>query len=118
LLNNINITYIHTQSTIFISINLKDERKVCCGIYLHVLDRYQLHSVDVGLYMLEVIADMYPKSFQFLKNENDRYFFDLLAGTKRLKRYIIEGRSSDFLKECKDHLRSFNTLKEPYLLYK
>src|SRR5699024_10515345 len=68
--------------------------------------------------MLEVIADMYPKSFQALKNENDRNFIDLLAGTKRLKRYIIEGRSSDFLKECNDHLRSFNTLKEPYLLYK
>src|SRR5699024_4826915 len=106
------------RPTSFIPTYQKHEAKACQGIQLPVVDRYHLHSLEVGLYMLEVIADMYPKSFQFLKNENDRYFFDLLAGTKRLKRYIIEGRSSDFLKECKDHLRSFNTLKEPYLLYK
>lgn len=116
--NQRNITGVLARPTSFIPTYQKHEGKVCGGIQLHVVDRYQLDSLEVGLYMLEVIADMYPKSFQFLKNENDRYFFDLLAGTKRLKRYIIEGRSSDFLKECKDHLRSFNTLKEPYLLYK
>lgn len=116
--NQRNITGVLARPTSFIPTYQKHEGKVCGGIQLHVVDRYQLHSLEVGLYMLEVIADMYPKSFQFLKNENDRYFFDLLAGTKRLKRYIIEGRSSDFLKECKDHLRSFNILKEPYLLYK
>src|SRR5699024_9228247 len=116
--NQRNITGVLARPTSFIPTYQKHEGEVCGGIQLHIVNRHQLHSLDVSIYMLEVSADMYPKSFQFLKKENDKYIFDLLAGTKRLKRHIVEGRSSEFLKECNEQLRSFNTLKEPYLLYK
>src|SRR5699024_11728255 len=78
-INQRNITGVLARPTSFIPTYQKHEGKVCGGIQLHVVDRYQLHSLEVGLYMLEVIADMYPKSCQFLKNENDRYLFDSLA---------------------------------------
>src|SRR5699024_8461235 len=102
----------------FIPTYQKHNEQVCGGVQLHIVDRHQLNSLEAGIHLLEVINEMYPESFQFLETGNNKYFFDLLAGTKRLKSDITEGRSSGFLEECNQQLKSFKKLKEPYLLYK
>src|SRR5699024_12412238 len=89
--NQRNITGVLARPTSFIPTYQQHEGKVCGGIQLHVVDRYILHSLEVGLYMFEVIADIYPKLFQFLNNDNHTYFFDVVAGINRLKRYPIIG---------------------------
>lgn len=116
--NDKNITGVLARPTSFIPTYQKHKGKTCGGVQLHMVDRYQLNSLEAGIHLLEVIADMYPVSFYFLKNDNNKYFFDLLAGTKRLKTDIMEGRSSVFFEECNQQLKSFKKLKEPYLLYK
>src|SRR5699024_2027237 len=90
----------------------------CGGIQLHVVDRNILHSLKTGLTLLELIAEMYTKDFCFRKNENDKYFFDLLAGTKQLRKMVMNGKTEQFLEACESDVEYFNKLKEPYLLYK
>ncbi len=90
--------------------------KVCEGVQLHVEDRHTLHSFKTGLTLLETIADMYPNDFEF-SNQGERYFFDLLAGTKELRGIILKGQTADFLHECADQVEQFKKQVEPYLLY-
>ncbi|MEN1967385.1 DUF1343 domain-containing protein [Lentibacillus sp. N15] len=95
----------------------KHKDQTCYGVQLHIVDRDQLNSLRTGIQLIELIAGMYPNNFHFLKSENGKYFFDLLAGTKRLRNDILKGRSSEFLQACNQQLESFKQLKEPYLLY-
>ncbi|SHG46907.1 exo-beta-N-acetylmuramidase NamZ family protein [Ornithinibacillus halophilus] len=106
------------RPTSFIPFYQKQKDVTCGGIQLHVEDRDQLNSLEAGIILLETIAELYPNEFEFIKNENEKYFFDLLAGTKALKTMILEGKSREFLDSCNMSLESFQKLKEPYLLYK
>ncbi|GIN86410.1 hypothetical protein J6TS2_27960 [Heyndrickxia sporothermodurans] len=97
----------------------KYKDQACEGVQLHVVDRQKIHSLRIGLTLLELIAEMYPNQFEFSKNqESGKYFFDLLAGTKRLKHLILQGNKNQFLDECSEQLESFNIRKKPYLIYK
>ncbi|MGE6257778.1 exo-beta-N-acetylmuramidase NamZ family protein [Heyndrickxia sporothermodurans] len=97
----------------------KYKDQACEGVQLHVVDRQKIHSLRAGLTLLELIAEMYPNQFEFSKNqESGKYFFDLLAGTKRLKHLILQGNKNQFLDECSEQLESFNIRKKPYLIYK
>lgn len=115
--NKKNIPGILARPTSFIPTYQKHKDEVCGGIQLHVVDRKELNSLEIGIMLLETIAEHYPNDFHFLKHENGKYFFDLLAGTKELKVKIVNGESQDFLESCKEQLESFKQLKEPYLLY-
>lgn len=106
------------RPTSFIPTYQKHKDEICSGIQLHVVDRIKLNALETGIVLIETIANMYPDEFNFLKSENDRYFFDLLAGTKKLRGHILEGTSKDFLEGCEEQLETFNQLKEPYHLYK
>lgn len=97
----------------------KYKDQACEGVQLHVVDRQKIHSLRIGLTLLELIAEMYPNQFEFSKNqESGKYFFNLLAGTKRLKHLILQGNKNQFLDECSEQLESFNIRKKPYLIYK
>lgn len=94
----------------------KDE--VCGGVQLHVEHYNQIHSLEIGLVLLETLAAMYPNDFQFVCDAKGSYFFDLLAGTKRLREMILKGETGTFLQECANALSRFSELREPYLLYR
>lgn len=103
----------------FIPTYQKYKDEVCEGIQLHVVDRRNIHSLETGLLLLETIAHMYPDQFEFVQyNKQDRYFFDLLAGTKDLRTFILSGEVKLFLASCTKDLEAFNEQKKPYLLYK
>jgi len=105
------------RPTSFVPTYQKHKDKTCGGVQLHIVDRGKLNSLKAGLLLLELIAEMYPDDFCFRKNENNKYFFDLLAGTKSLREMIANGKTEEFLKSCESDLEDFNKLKEPYLLY-
>ncbi|GAA0323710.1 DUF1343 domain-containing protein [Bacillus carboniphilus] len=106
------------RPTSFIPTYSKHKDKVCEGVQLHVVNRHSLHSLKAGLTLLEEIAALYPNDFEFLQHTNGKYFFDLLAGTKRLRDIVLEGKTEEFLGDCNNQQEKFNKQKESYLLYK
>lgn len=94
----------------------KHKDELCHGVQLHVVDRYKMHSLKTGLILLETIAEMYPNQFEFIQT-NEKYFFDLLAGTKTLRNMILQGKSNDFIRSCESQEKKFEQQRKPYLLY-
>jgi uncharacterized protein YbbC (DUF1343 family) len=92
--------------------------QVCEGVQLHIIDREQVHSLKTGITLLESIVELYPSDFQFVKNDHGKYFFDLLAGTKKLRTDIMNIQTDDFFEECNKQLIDFEKVKKQYHLYK
>lgn len=116
-LNRKKIPGILARPTSFIPTYQKYKDEICSGVQLHIVDRDQVNSLYTGITVLETIASMYPHQFTFICNEQNDYFFDLLAGTKKLRQIILEGRSKEFFQSCEEQLESFKKLKNKYILY-
>lgn len=95
----------------------KYQGEVCEGVQLHIVDRKSFFSLQTGLTIIELIAEMYPHDFQF-RQQNGKYFFDLLAGTKKLRDIIFQGQTKAFLESCEVEVEQFQQQRQPYLLYK
>ncbi|WP_449538157.1 exo-beta-N-acetylmuramidase NamZ family protein [Ferdinandcohnia sp. Marseille-Q9671] len=106
------------RPTSFIPTYQKHKDEICGGIQLHVAERRKLHSLEAGILLIETIAEMYPNDFSFSSTSDGKYFFDLLAGTKKLRDHILQGTSRAFLEGCEVQVASFKKQREPYLLYK
>ncbi|ALC92876.1 hypothetical protein AM500_17745 [Bacillus sp. FJAT-18017] len=103
----------------FIPTYQKHKEEACEGVQLHVVDRRELHSLKTGLALLEIIAELFPNDFAYVQyGENQRYMFDLLAGTDRLRNIILNGQVKDFLEQCEQQSEAFKKQRNPYLLYK
>ncbi|GAA0368460.1 DUF1343 domain-containing protein [Bacillus horti] len=90
----------------------------CEGVQLHITDRKNLHSLRAGLTLLEVIAEIYPKEFEFNSPvQGDNSFIDLLAGDRRVKEFILNQSTEVFLEACEQELEGFKAQMKPYLLY-
>ncbi len=105
------------RPTSFTPFYQKYKNQLCGGVQLHIEDRHLLNSVVTGILLLEIVASLYPDAFSFITNENNKYFFDLLAGTKSLRQFILEEKAKVFVNACEDELESFRQVREPYLLY-
>jgi len=116
--NQKKISGVLARPTSFIPTYQKHKDEVCGGIQLHVVDRRKLNSLEAGILLIETIAEMYPHDFSFISTNNGKYFFDLLAGTKRLRDIILSRNSVEFLEECEEQVAAFKKQREPYLLYK
>lgn len=116
--NQLNLSGVLARPISFKPTYQKYKDEVCEGVQLHVVDRHQLNALEAGMRLLEVIHSLHPSEFEYIKNEQNKYFFDLLAGTKRLKTYITHRKTDEFLDECRYELDTFQKLKERYLLYK
>lgn len=106
------------RPTAFVPTYQKHKDTPCGGVQLHIVDRDELNSFQAGVMLLETIAQVYPNEFEFTQHKSGNYFFDLLAGTKRLRDIILEGTTEDFFKQCDEQIASFTKLRKPYLLYR
>ncbi|MFD1413340.1 exo-beta-N-acetylmuramidase NamZ family protein [Oceanobacillus jeddahense] len=102
----------------FVPTYQKYKGEVCNGVQLHIENRNTLHALQAGVALVETIATIYPNQFQFIQNEKEKYFFDLLAGTKRLRKYILTGKAVRYLEESQQELDEFNKTRKKYLLYR
>lgn len=116
--NQLNVPGVIARPTSFIPTYQKYNEEICSGIQLHVIDRYLLNSFQTGVYLLQLIVKMYPEKFEFIKPKEGRYFFDLLAGTNRLRKALVREEAEDFLNECKRDVQKFLSERKRYLLYK
>ena len=88
----------------------KHENKICYGKDL--TNTPILNSIN-----LEWLIETYDQS----QNKEDFFisFFDKLAGTDRLRKQIISGKSSrEIKKSWKNELNEFKNIRDKYLLYK
>lgn len=95
----------------------KHKDEVCGGIQLHIVNRNTLNSWKTGLLLIETIAELYPNDFSFIENEQKKYFFDLLAGTKSLRERIWNGTTKEYINSCLALTESFQKEKKIYDIY-
>lgn len=117
-MNNRNIPGVLARPVTFQPTYQKYVGEICHGIQLHLMERNHFHSFKTGVILLCIIAEMYPEHFQFVQNEHGKFFFDLLAGTKNLRRDILENDTTQFFERCEEQMKNFNKIKKKYLLYK
>ncbi|RLQ94777.1 DUF1343 domain-containing protein [Falsibacillus albus] len=117
-INQTNIPSIIARPVSFVPTYQKHMNERCEGVQLHITDRRRLKSFSTGLKVIETIAELYPKEFAFReKNEEGLDFFNLLAGTDRLKDMITNGKVDDFLEECEELSAAFNKEAIKYHCY-
>jgi uncharacterized protein YbbC (DUF1343 family) len=91
----------------------------CCGVQVHVIDRAVFKPVETGLHVITAIAKLHPNDFQWIKPRSDQpHYFDLLAGTNRIRRMLeggvlVEEIVEGWLKELPQFIKE----REKYLLY-
>lgn len=101
----------------FIPTYQKFVNEVCSGIHIHITNRDAVNSLKVGLTIIQLVLEMYPQSFEFKQNDNGKYFFDLIAGTKRLKENLRVNNLAPFESKCREQVAYFLQQRKPYLIY-
>lgn len=106
------------RPTYFVPTYKKYVGDLCEGVQLHVTDRRLLKPLFAGLTLVDILATSYKDQFEFThKDKEGRYFFDLLAGTDRLRKLIESGKTMAFLEECDEAVGQFEKSLSDILLY-
>mgnify|MGYP001400321333 CR=1 FL=1 len=88
--------------------------KECSGVYLNVTDRNLFRPVKCGAAILIALYRFCPQ-FKFNKDN----FIDKLAGTDKLRKMIIAGKTADEIEsEWMNELNAFDEVRSRFLLYK
>ncbi len=94
--------------------------QVCEGVQVHVFDRLVFHPVLTGLHLLAEVRTLALNSFEFLppRVEGKPLHLDLLAGTARLREYLVAGRMvEEIVSDWAAVSEEWARVREPYLLY-
>ncbi|MGI8639555.1 MAG: exo-beta-N-acetylmuramidase NamZ family protein [Pyrinomonadaceae bacterium] len=121
------LTSLDLSGVIFRPINFlptfqKFANESCGGVFLHITDRRVFEPVITGLAMIKTIFDLYPNDFKW-KNPPyeyvfDRYPFDVIAGTTKIREYFDQGKTiSEIKKFWEEDIKAFYEIREKYLLY-
>jgi uncharacterized protein YbbC (DUF1343 family) len=115
--NGLHLSGVHARPTSFIPTYSKYKDQLCFGVQIHVTDRNKVYSLEVGIHLLGIIAELYPDDFRFRKNEDGKFIIDLLAGHTGIKKMIFENHFESFVDCCHEDSENFKELRKPYLLY-
>ena len=89
----------------------------CGGVQIYVTDRNSFAPVKVILNMINTIQKIYPEKFDWIYND-ERYFFDILMGTDKVRKSLTEGVSvNDIISSWRDEFLIFYEIRSKYLLY-
>lgn len=118
LFNQRNLPGIVARPTYFVPTYKKYIGEMCEGVQLHVTDKHALRPLYVGLTLIDILSIQYGKHFDFqYKDKEGRYFFDLLAGTDRLRKFVETGKTMEFVDECEEDSETFKKSLPEILLY-
>ena len=93
-LNEKKLSSIIARPVSFVPTYQKHMNVRCEGIQLHITNRKALQPYRIGLKVIETIAELYPKDFQFRQpDEEGLDFFNVLTGTDRLKTHHFKWHS-------------------------
>ena len=94
----------------------KHAGNICYGVDIHVLDQKQVRPVDLGVYLMRNIQDMYPHEFAFTPPpEGERWHIDLASGNTDLR--SSEKSAARILEDWQAQANAFLPLCEKYRLY-
>jgi uncharacterized protein YbbC (DUF1343 family) len=96
--------------------------QTCGGVFVHVLDRETFEPVITGLAMVKTIVDLYPSEFEWKNSPYEYEFarnpFDVIAGTKNIRKMIENGSSvKDIKLSWQKDVEDFENLRKQYFLY-
>jgi uncharacterized protein YbbC (DUF1343 family) len=102
----------------FIPTFSKYRNETCNGVFIHVIDREKFLPVSTGLELLSTASRMYQE-FDFLPPvAGGRRFFDLLAGSDRVRLSLEQQLSGqEILALGRPGVEKFVNTKSRYLLY-
>ncbi len=93
--------------------NPKYLNEVCNGLLITVLNSDKFNAVGFAVKLIYTLHKLYPEQFKF---EDD--YFDKLAGTDQLRKYILQNKSPEFIiNTWKEELSNFKIIRNNYLLY-
>lgn len=100
----------------------KGKDQVLGGVHIHVLDRVKFNSFEAGLHLLAIIAQLYPKLFQWkqppYEYETEKMPIDLIAGTDEIRKLIdTQSPIKNFLERSREDVATFKKIRANYLLY-
>lgn len=103
----------------FVPWTSKHSGENCGGVQVHIIDRESVRSVLTGIHIVKACHDLYPGDFRLRDPASDgRSFFDLLAGTSRVRTAIQDHLSVDELvRSWYDELGVFLAATNRYWLY-
>lgn len=88
--------------------------KECSGVYMNVTDKNKFNAVKCGVAILIALNKNCPE-FKFNKDN----FIDKLAGTDKLRKMIIAGKTADEIEsEWIEGLKDYDAVRSKYLLYR
>lgn len=88
--------------------------KQCFGVFINVTDKNKFEPVKCGVAILISLNKLFSE-FKFNKDN----FIDKLAGTDKLRKAIVSGKTLDEIVSIwSDDLNSFRQTREKYLLYR
>ncbi len=95
----------------------------CGGVQIHVLNRDKYRSVNTACCVLEAIRQMYPRDFRWKKPpyeyEKRKMPIDILSGSTALRDTLdCGGCIQDLLASWEAQCKSFNMVREKYLIYR
>lgn len=107
------------RSAEFIPLTAKYRGERCRGIQVHVTERNLFKPVKFGLTLISAIRDLYSNHFDWILDESSqRFHFDLLMGTDKVRGGLESGRSlSEIFEEWNDDLIKFKKIRREFLLY-
>jgi len=96
--------------------------KLCHGVQVHVVDRASFKPVLTGVALIKLVHDLYPNGFEWqlppYEYVFDRYPFDVIAGTFKLREQIEGGVSlPDIAASWRADEQRFAEQRAKYLLY-
>lgn len=116
-INELNFPGLITRSYSFVPTTSKFKDELCQGIFIHVTDRQLAQPLQLVLKALEIINTMHPEKFEFIQNENGKFFFDLLAGDACVRKMINESRINNFFNDLESIQEEFSKLSYQYFMY-
>ncbi|MCX7878777.1 MAG: DUF1343 domain-containing protein [Ignavibacteria bacterium] len=88
--------------------------KKCNGIFINVTDKLKFEPVKCGVVLIHTLFNLFSQ-FEFTQKN----FIDKLAGTDRLRRAVIDGKSvTEIFSMWDTELRNFKSEREGFLIYK
>jgi uncharacterized protein YbbC (DUF1343 family) len=121
-LNSYGLPGVYFRATVFMPGFQKFSNEACGGVFIHVIDRRVFRPVVTGIAVTKAVYDLYPEQFQWkqaaYEYEFERNPFDVIAGSKNLRKQIEAGRSIEQIADSWNvGERSFKDLRTDYVLY-
>jgi len=118
-LNRVGLVGARFRAVHFIPTASKYAGEACGGIQVHVIDRQAFRPFAAAITALDIIHQLWPEQFQFrAPGASGKHFFDLLAGTDKVRLDILAGRPAPaIVSDWQHRLTDYLAVRVGYLMY-